>query len=131
MQRMTGSWKCQTEAVTAVQEITPERPLDEGVPVEYTFALSLGGDVFPLQDGENLIGRQPGCGVHLESAAVSRTHARLTIAGGQAILEDLGSKNGTFVDENRIDAPTEIFDTDALRFGTVWLYFHAPGRRGA
>lgn len=131
MGRMTGGRARPSEAVTAVHEIVPDRPLDDGVPDPHSFVLSLGNEVFPLHEGENLIGRESGCDVQLGSSGVSRKHARITIAGGRAIIEDLGSKNGTFVHQNLIDAPTEISDTDAIRLGTVWLYFRAPHEREA
>jgi len=46
-----------------------------------------------------------------------------TIADGQAVLEDLGSKNGTFVGKRRIDSVTALADGDRIRVGSVELTF--------
>ncbi len=54
------------------------------------------GRRLPLQPGENLLGRD-GDGIQIDSSTVSRRHARIVIAGEEAVLDDLGSKNGTFV----------------------------------
>src|SRR5262249_29661206 len=57
-----------------------------------------------LVEGENVIGRDPDCDVWIEASGVSRRHARLEVerGGGRVRLEDLGSKNGTFVDGSPI-----------------------------
>ena len=58
-----------------------------------------------LRPGENLLGRVDEGVVWIESPSVSRRHARIRIEGGQAVLEDLGSKNGTYWRGQRISAP--------------------------
>jgi DNA-binding winged helix-turn-helix (wHTH) protein len=77
---------------------------------------------FPLGAGENVIGRDPDAKVAIDSAAISRRHALLTIGEG-AVLEDLGSKNGTFVRGERITSPVEIHDGDTVGFGSVRVLF--------
>jgi DNA-binding winged helix-turn-helix (wHTH) protein len=72
-----------------------------------------------LHEGENLLGRvDEGC-VWIESPTVSRRHARILIEGGRAILEDLTSKNGTFLREERIASPAPLVDGDEIRLGKV------------
>ena len=61
-----------------------------------------GGRRIPLSDGENLIGRDPASAVCLDAAGVSRCHARIVIGGGGAMLDDLGSKNGTTVGDRPV-----------------------------
>lgn len=51
----------------------------------------------PLRPGENILGREPDEGIQLDSPTVSRRHARIVIGAGSATLEDLDSKNGTFL----------------------------------
>ena len=73
---------------------------------------SRGGDVsfrlkwvngrVTLEDGEHVLGRDPDAEIFLNSAGVSRRHARITISAGRATIEDLGSKNGTFVGDQRV-----------------------------
>lgn len=76
-----------------------------------------------LHSGENLLGRVEDGVVWLDSPTVSRRHARILIDGNSATLEDLGSKNGTFVREERIAGPVLLSDGDALRLGRVRLTF--------
>src|SRR5690606_21238613 len=56
----------------------------------------------PLAAGENLVGRDLDAQVQVDAAAVSRRHARICITGEGCLIEDLGSKNGTFVDGQRL-----------------------------
>lgn len=76
------------------------------------YELIAGEEHIELTDGETIIGRE-----QLGTADVSRRHARITIEGSAATLEDLGSKNGTFVGTRRIDAPLLIHDGDEIIFG--------------
>ena len=59
----------------------------------------------PLFDGENIIGRAPDAAVWLEAPGVSRHHASIRLEGEQATIEDLGSKNGTYVGGERLTTP--------------------------
>lgn len=79
----------------------------------------------PLYEGENVLGRDPGPRGAIPDASVSRRHARLTLSGDTATLEDLGSKNGTFFGDRRLDAPAPLSDGDAIRLGLVTLVFRA------
>ena len=80
-----------------------------------------------LSPGENLIGRNPECAVWVDAAGVSRRHARLRLDAdsGAADIEDLGSTNGTFVNETRVESPVPLRDGDLLHLGTVPLTFRA------
>ena len=79
----------------------------------------------PLSAGEHVIGRDPSSRIVLDSARVSRRHARVTIAPGSAVLEDLGSRNGTFVNDVRIDAAAALADGDRIGIGGFVLTFRA------
>jgi DNA-binding winged helix-turn-helix (wHTH) protein len=76
---------------------------------------------FPLLEGENLIGRGSECGVRIASSTVSRVHARLMVDGSQATVEDLESKNGTYVGGARLEAPARLSPGDEIRVGSVRL----------
>jgi DNA-binding winged helix-turn-helix (wHTH) protein len=79
--------------------------------------------VFPLAEGESVLGRDPSVQVLVDVPGVSRRHARIVVRGADAAVEDLGSKNGTFVGDRRVDAPTPLADRDRLRLGhTVVVY---------
>jgi hypothetical protein len=78
-----------------------------------------------LPEGDHLLGRDDDVAVWLESPTVSRHHARISIAGGDARLEDLESKNGTYVRGERLAAAVSLRDGDAIRLGSVTLTFRA------
>ena len=85
--------------------------------------LFCGKREFPLADGEHIVGREPEASVSLDSPKVSRRHARITVAGGRAIVEDLDSKNGSFVGGTRITVPTVLASGDEIRIGSFTLIF--------
>jgi pSer/pThr/pTyr-binding forkhead associated (FHA) protein len=53
------------------------------------------------------------------------------VGRGDAVLEDLGSKNGTYVGAERIAGPTPLADGDEVRLGSVLLVFHARPALGS
>jgi DNA-binding winged helix-turn-helix (wHTH) protein len=71
-----------------------------------------------LMEGENILGRGPGSVIWIDDESVSRRHARIIVSGGRATLEDLGSKNGTFLKEKRLESST-LSDGDEIRLGVV------------
>lgn len=83
------------------------------------FWLTGAGVELVLRQGENLIGRSPEAFVRIDSPKVSRNHARITIDGDTAVVEDLGSKNGTFIGDARIEVPTPLAHGDQLRLGQL------------
>lgn len=78
---------------------------------------------YPLLEGESLVGRGAECGVRLQSSQVSRVHARVRVAGRKASVEDLGSKNGTWVNGDRKLGAAPIADGDEVIFGTFAVVF--------
>jgi pSer/pThr/pTyr-binding forkhead associated (FHA) protein len=79
---------------------------------------------FPLAAGEHVIGRDAGVEVRLDASTVSRRHAKLIVTAEGTVLEDFGSKNGTFRGEARVIAPLQLVDDDAIRFGSLLVTFH-------
>lgn len=79
----------------------------------------------PLEVGENVLGRSRDAVVWIASESVSRRHARILITGQEAVLEDLDSKNGTWLRERRIQAPVPLVDGDEFRLGGIRLVFRA------
>lgn len=84
-------------------------------------ALIADGGTFALANGENILGRDSAAEVFIDDTAVSRRHARITVRGSQATLEDLGSKNGTFLGGKPVTAPVLLRDADAILLGSVLL----------
>jgi DNA-binding winged helix-turn-helix (wHTH) protein len=76
-----------------------------------------------LGEGDNFIGRAPGCTVRIDSPRVSRRHACIRISHGESLLEDLGSKNGTFLKGRRVAAATRLADGDEIVIGPAVLFF--------
>ena len=90
------------------------------------FRVLVRGQEMPLNSGENVIGRSPRAAVFVDDASVSREHARIDVST-IATIEDLGSKNGTFVNGARIATSTPLRNRDVIGVGTVTLTFHDTG----
>jgi DNA-binding winged helix-turn-helix (wHTH) protein len=90
-------------------------------------AIRWGSQLVPLALGENVIGRATDVLITLPSTKVSRHHARILVADGRVILEDLGSRNGTYVGERRIDSAVELKNGDRIGIGPALLIFCAAG----
>lgn len=110
----------------AVEE--PARPVD-GRSLT-AFALRWGSRDVPLAEGESLIGRGPECAVRFASPGISRRHARIVVAGALAVLEDLGSKNGTFLGGRAVEGQVTLRDGDEIFVGSEVLLFCASGPDG-
>jgi pSer/pThr/pTyr-binding forkhead associated (FHA) protein len=76
---------------------------------------------FRLLPGEvRTIGRAPGVQFIVDASLVSRVHCRLTLsADDELTVEDLGSTNGTYVNDRRIEHPTPLQPADTLKVGRV------------
>ncbi len=75
----------------------------------------------PLTEGEHLAGRDPECSFVIEASTVSRRHASIKVASGQATIEDLASTNGTHVDGVRIEGPTPLTPGSEILLGSELL----------
>jgi DNA-binding winged helix-turn-helix (wHTH) protein len=76
-----------------------------------------------LPEGEHILGRDPDGALWIDDASVSRRHARILVRGGKATLEDLGSKNGTYVRGKRIQKKVPLADGDEILIGPATLVF--------
>jgi len=85
------------------------------------YFLARGKRDFVLEKGENLLGRDPEARVHIDHPSISRRHARISIDSTLAVLEDLKSRNGTFLDGRRIETPTEIHHGAIIGLGPIAL----------
>jgi predicted component of type VI protein secretion system len=73
--------------------------------------------VLHLRGPETFIGRQEGCKIRIPSAEVSRKHCRLAMMNDLLAVEDLGSANGTFINDVRITEQSYLKPGDVLRVG--------------
>jgi S-DNA-T family DNA segregation ATPase FtsK/SpoIIIE len=76
----------------------------------------------PLFVGENVLGRGVEGVIEVDLPTISRRHARITI-GESAMLEDLGSKNGTWLKGERVSEPALLADGDEISLGSATFTF--------
>ena len=80
---------------------------------------------FELISGENVLGRDSDASVVIQIKSISRRHARIVVSGDTATLEDLGSKNGTWLKGQRVEGRVGLADGDEFRLGSVPFVFRA------
>jgi DNA-binding winged helix-turn-helix (wHTH) protein len=85
------------------------------------FRLIWGDREIALVVGENILGRDQDAVAWIDVYSVSRQHARITVSGDDAVLEDLGSKNGTYVRGEPVSTALAVRDGDEIRIGTAVL----------
>ena len=73
---------------------------------------------------EHVVGRDPDAEVRLDASTVSRRHARLVVTAEGAVLEDFGSKNGTYRGADRVTTPIQLADGDEIRIGSQIVTVH-------
>jgi len=83
-----------------------------------------GARRFVLQPGEHVVGRDPDAEIRLDASTVSRRHARLVVTSDGAVLEDFGSKNGTYRGADRVTTPIQLADGDEIRIGSQIVTVH-------
>ncbi len=102
---------------------------------EYTLVVLNGreaGQRVPLSGSEARIGRRAVSDVCLSwDSCVSRDHARLRRERESWLLEDLGSTNGTYLGDNRLDGTVVLTAGDRVRIGRTWLELRLEGQTGA
>jgi DNA-binding winged helix-turn-helix (wHTH) protein len=81
-----------------------------------------GGSI-EVPAGRSVIGRDRGCAVQIDADSVSRQHARLNVADRDVSIEDLGSKNGTWVAGERIRSTASLTDGISFRLGSETIRF--------
>lgn len=79
------------------------------------------GQVYPLEEDEVLIGRDPACEITLEDRTLSRQHAKILINGDNLTIEDLGSVNGVLVNGVKVSSG-ELKIDDRLTLGNIELH---------
>ena len=81
------------------------------------YRFKIGGKTVLLPEGQHDVGRMPGCWLVLDDDLVSRTHARFHVSRDETAVEDLGSRNGTFLNGERLHGRTVLKDGDRVRIG--------------
>lgn len=106
-----------------VGDITSDAPLAPSSRSRLKVCLVVDAREILLLDGANVIGREADATIQIDARGISRHHARILVDGREATLEDLGSKNGTHVNGERIDGPTRLSDGDKIAVGAVRVVF--------
>ena len=88
------------------------------------------GKRIDLRPGELSVGRESGNDIVLADAQVSRRHALLTVAGDSVTVRDLGSTNGTFVNNGRVSGSQVLRSGDSLRLGQTVVSVEVEDVRG-
>jgi len=86
-------------------------------------SLMRDGREFALREGEYIAGRDAEADIQIDSPRISRRHARIIVAGSRATIEDLASKNGTFVRGVKITVPTVLEAGVEVRLGPFTFVF--------
>ncbi len=117
-------------AFAAETAAVPEKPPGRA-PAPFVCRLVWGHREIALDPGENLIGRDRDSVVWIDDASVSRRHARISVHDSGATVEDLGSKNGTYLRSRRIEKPARLADKDAIKIGPASMTFRLFKRTGS
>jgi pSer/pThr/pTyr-binding forkhead associated (FHA) protein len=115
--------------LTIWRDLTRARPEVDAFP-QAVLAFQMGErELIVSLVATNLIGRAPDNTVVLQDETISARHARITYTAGQWILEDLGSKNGTYVNDLPLEQALVVTYGDRLTFGslTALLMSGTPG----
>lgn len=91
----------------------------------------LGDREVGLPPGVHILGRAGDAAILVDDVGVSRHHARITVGAAGAILEDLGSKNGTVLNGRTIECPTPLADGAVIVLGTRTLKFRVFSAAGS
>ena len=107
----------------------PTRPVPRPVPPPSASLVvqrgAQAGEIIKLQPGVNLFGREEG--ILLSDQRISRRHAQIQDVGGEYMLIDLHSTNGSFINGQQITQPTLLQHGDIIRFGDTILMISFAG----
>jgi serine phosphatase RsbU (regulator of sigma subunit) len=81
---------------------------------------------FHLQEGQNTVGRHPDCALTIGQASVSGRHAIIYCENDEFSIEDVGSRNGTYVNQQRVETRVPLKHNDAIQFGDALARFDDP-----
>ncbi|MBI3463520.1 MAG: SpoIIE family protein phosphatase [Planctomycetes bacterium] len=82
------------------------------------------GQQFPLEASRSILGRHPDCDIVLDVGAVSRQHAQITQVGAGFYVEDLNSRNGTWVNGEQVQGRRLLRENDRLKICDILFTFH-------
>jgi two-component system, cell cycle response regulator len=107
--------------VTDQAEVDPIAPDKGEVAYLIVLAGATVGEMFKVPTGEAVIGRGKRSEIELFDEGVSRAHARILSQGDHVWVEDLGSRNGTFVNGEKVDSKVKLADGDKIQVGRTTI----------
>ncbi len=87
----------------------------------------LNGAIFDLLPGETVAGRNPDCPISLDFQGISRRHFMMVVENDDVRVHDLGSSNGTYVNDEKVAEPKTLRRGDMVKVGSVALKFLPKG----
>lgn len=120
MASVPDDWDEEATSATAIEEIR-EKLTGFGAanarPVLTVLTGGMSGQLFKVIKGVAVIGRATNAEVKVEDDGISRAHARIRSETGRSWIEDMGSRNGTFVNGSKIEIATELKEGDKIQVG--------------
>jgi len=96
---------------------------------ESPYRIKIGPQEIVLHYGETLVGRSDECSLCLDDERLSRVHAKLIATETQIGIVDLGSRNGTYVNDVRVRNPLQLNSGDRIRMGQSLLTLYSMERK--
>lgn len=87
----------------------------------------LNGTIFDILEGETVVGRNPDCSIPLEFHGISRHHFKATLQEDECHIEDLGSSNGTYLNNAKLESATALKKGDIIKLGSIALKYLPKG----
>ena len=115
--RSLSDWENDTTSVTRDNEVAAAKPHSRDRACVLVLSGSRVGSLFHLERAEMIVGRSQRADIAVDDDGVSRSHARLRREAESVWLEDLGSRNGTFVNGVRVRGPIRLADGDKVQLG--------------
>ncbi len=87
----------------------------------------LNGSIFNLPVGETVVGRNPDCSIPLDFHGISRRHFTVNVTESEVTVTDLGSANGTYLNNHKLENPTVLKRSDVIKIGAVAMKYLPKG----
>ncbi len=111
--------------VTAISKIA-DRPVEQSAALVVIYGLDLGRKYDLVRD-EVVIGRSSKANIQVDQESISRNHAKLVVEGGKVLIRDMGSTNGTYVNDELIDGDLALRNGDLVKIGRTIFKFIGGG----
>jgi two-component system, cell cycle response regulator len=87
----------------------------------------LNGSIFNLENGDNVVGRNPDCQIPLDFSGVSRKHFSIEVTESEVTVTDCGSANGTYLNNQKLESATKLKRGDIIKIGAIAMKYLPKG----